>query len=351
MADDRIHSFVAAALLGACVVCASCGKHEEAAKSEPAPTPVTRTAKGDGLDATATLENPKITMADLVKLGLSVRTDNPDVASVNVDVEKTDQWADVHQKNGSPTGRSDAGGRLVETTIVLEPFLPGELKTPKIVLTPELKAGGEGKKLTIDPMAVEVASVIKGDPATAKLADVKGVVDAPVATPWALIIGGSVVGLGVLTAAGVGVWMLRRREEAVAPPPPAHAIALEALDRLRERGLIQSGRVKEYYFELSAILRRYIEGRFGLHAPDRTTEEFLYEARGAAAMGTKDVELLERFLEHCDLVKFAKLPVGPGQAELSMDTVRDFVVRTRPQEVELASLGPGAGAPREGAAA
>ena len=31
----------------------------------------------------------------------------------------------------------------------------------------------------------------------------------------------------------------------------------------------------QFYQELSMILRRYIEGRFGLSAPEQTTEEFL----------------------------------------------------------------------------
>ena len=334
---DRMRRVFAAALVGACVVGASCGERETAGGA--AQEPETATAQGQGIEATATLENPKATMADLVRVGVSVRTQNPDVASVNVDIEKTDQWADVRQERAAASRANDAGGRLVETTIVLEPFLPGELETPAIVLTPQLKGGGEGEALTIKPMAVTVASLIEGDPKAATLADVKGVEDAPAVLNWVLIVGGGVVGLGVLAAAGVGVWMMLRREEAPVPVRPAHELALEALDRLRVRGLVESGLVKQYYFELSAILRRYIEGRFGLHAPDRTTEEFLHEARGTAAMGTQDVQLLERFLEHCDLVKFAKLPVDQRQAELSMTTVRDFVERTRPTEVEMAREG------------
>jgi hypothetical protein len=89
--------------------------------------------------------------------------------------------------------------------------------------------------------------------------------------------------------------------------------------------------MKQFYFELSMFLRRYIEDRFGLRAPERTTEEFLREARGRPALGTRDVELLERFLGHCDMVKFAKLEVVREQAESSMETVRGFVDRTTPE--------------------
>ena len=49
-------------------------------------------------------------------------------------------------------------------------------------------------------------------------------------------------------------------------------VAMQALDGIGDvRG--QDG--KAFYFRLSAILRRYIFGRFSVGAPEMTTEEFL----------------------------------------------------------------------------
>ena len=71
-------------------------------------------------------------------------------------------------------------------------------------------------------------------------------------------------------------FLLRRkagaeREEKI----PAHEQAYRELERLLARELIEKGQVKEFYAGVSGVLRRYIENRFGLKAPERTTEEFL----------------------------------------------------------------------------
>ena len=45
--------------------------------------------------------------------------------------------------------------------------------------------------------------------------------------------------------------------------------------RWMEEGLIDKGEQKLFYLKISAILRHYVEDRFGMHAPENTTEEFL----------------------------------------------------------------------------
>ena len=54
------------------------------------------------------------------------------------------------------------------------------------------------------------------------------------------------------------------------------------------------------------MIRVYLEERFNLHAPDRTTEEFLGELREGAQLNQEHKALLENFLTKCDLVKFAR---------------------------------------------
>jgi hypothetical protein len=62
------------------------------------------------------------------------------------------------------------------------------------------------------------------------------------------------------------------------PPIPPHQIALDALADLRARGWIEALHIEPFYVALSGIVRRYLEGRFGLRAPERTTEEFIRDA-------------------------------------------------------------------------
>jgi hypothetical protein len=101
---------------------------------------------------------------------------------------------------------------------------------------------------------------------------------------------------------------------------------------LLSRRLVEAGRFKEFYDDASLILRRYIEDRFGLHAPERTTEEFLNETRASAVLMDEDVRILRKFLSHCDMVKFAAVIPSTPEAEGVAATVREFVDRTKDAE-------------------
>ncbi len=83
-----------------------------------------------------------------------------------------------------------------------------------------------------------------------------------------------------------------------------HEIALQYLAEARE--LIDPDHARDYCFEVSKIIRRYIEERFSLQAPQLTTEEFLGElAESTEALLASHRALLGDFLQHCDLAKFA----------------------------------------------
>jgi len=79
-----------------------------------------------------------------------------------------------------------------------------------------------------------------------------------------------------------------------------------------------------------------------LHAPERTTEEFLRDARAALVLSERDVEALGRFLSRCDLVKFAKHTARVEDAERAAGMVREFVEKTKSGEATVIVEGPGA---------
>ena len=118
-----------------------------------------------------------------------------------------------------------------------------------------------------------------------------------------------------------------RKSPAVAPRPP-HEIAREELRRLRAMHLPEAGRVAECYVRLSGIARRYIEARFGLRAPDRTTEEFLAEAGRGGVLDARARVLIGDFLERCDLVKFARYGPTAGEVDGAFDAAERFVEET-----------------------
>jgi hypothetical protein len=111
--------------------------------------------------------------------------------------------------------------------------------------------------------------------------------------------------LAVLALAAIAWWWLTRKKT----PPINPALLIpphrKAKERLRGAEELLSD---PYAFcsLVSDVIRVYLEERFNLHAPDRTTEEFLAELREGAQLNQEHKALLENFLTKCDLVKFAR---------------------------------------------
>lgn len=106
-------------------------------------------------------------------------------------------------------------------------------------------------------------------------------------------------------------WLKKRQANRPLPPPvPAHIRAKRRL----EEALALIGTPKPFVIAVSDAARAYLEQRFNFHAPERTTEEFLRELSATDLLSPEQKESLGKFLESCDLVKFAKYE--PGETEL-----------------------------------
>ncbi len=179
---------------------------------------------------------------------------------------------------------------------------------------------------------VVVASVLGDATETADIRDIK----APEAMPRNLrpwyVAGGA---LAVLLA-GVLVWRRlrarRRRAAVVSLPRPAHEVATEALRALRARRLPELGEWKEFYSALSGIVRRYLEDRFQVRAPEMTTEEFLAVTARGGGLEDGHRALLGDFLVESDLVKFARHVPVLGDAERAFTAAERFVGETVPSD-------------------
>ncbi|OIO36611.1 MAG: hypothetical protein AUJ74_01920 [Candidatus Omnitrophica bacterium CG1_02_44_16] len=115
------------------------------------------------------------------------------------------------------------------------------------------------------------------------------------------------LGLLVLLAVLAFLFLSRRKNVGViVRKRPAHEIAYEQLEKLKAKDLVRQGKIKEYYSEVSDIIRRYLENRFLLKAPEMTTEEFLFYVRDYSQLVSAYKASLRGFLTACDLVKFAK---------------------------------------------
>ena len=148
--------------------------------------------------------------------------------------------------------------------------------------------------------------------------------------PWLLMV------LGIIAIAALLVYIIskKRKKEpifTIRPRPvlPPHVMAIQGLESLRQKKLWQSGKVKDYYTQLTDIVRIYIEGRFGVAAVEMTSNEII---EGLKRSGThrEAVEGLRQTLTLADLVKFAKATPLPTENDASMDQCINFVETTMP---------------------
>jgi hypothetical protein len=140
--------------------------------------------------------------------------------------------------------------------------------------------------------------------------------------------------LGALALFVVGslVWRhihQRMTRISIAPPIPAHVRAKQKL--LEAFALISQP--KEFCVLVSDTIRFYLEERFDFRAPERTTEEFLRELGGTDLLAAEQKESLGKFLESCDLVKFAKYEPRENELRELHSSALQLVEETEPKEI------------------
>ena len=197
-------------------------------------------------------------------------------------------------------------------------------------------------------LTLNVVQPFEMDTTDMAITDIKGVYKAPVwwwgIFRWVLL---------ALLLAGVGVagyYLItylqnRKREEQgndviTVPLRPAEEVALEKLDAIKEKKIWQQGQVKEYYTQLTDVVREYIARRFEVSSVEQTSDETLRDIRPLLSERKDLYDQLRKMLTLADLVKFAKWSTTPDENELSLRNAYTFV-----KETTIKSLEDGAEAP------
>ncbi len=242
-----------------------------------------------------------------------------------------------------PPVRGKDGSVTQATEFTLEPQLSGEytvapFKVPYIIRgePPDSEGNLPVHEVKTDPVKVLVKSLGAKDLLTARLRDIKPPVPLLERRKGAPLVWLSVAILALLSG-GVAWFLVVKRGRKAIPPEkriPAHILAFEELRKLRDSDLIEQGRIKEFYIAISNIMRFYIERRFGVHAPEQTTEEFLEAVSQDHLFDNPTRTTLRQFLSHCDLVKFAKYQPELAEIQKSFDITRDFIEQTKTEEAK-----------------
>ena len=125
-------------------------------------------------------------------------------------------------------------------------------------------------------------------------------------------------------------WFIWRKkplseDEKIALLPPYDRAKL-ALQKLDESNYLQRAELKDYYSELTFIIRRYLDEKVYDRALESTTAELvtrlnLLKDANKIDLSKDDINNIENILKRADLVKFAKSSVDADLAKMDRNTI------------------------------
>lgn len=213
-------------------------------------------------------------------------------------------------------------------------FDSGAYLFPSIaVLSPDSQLLAQSQSL---PFFVNTVAV----DTTAAIRDIKKIARVPLTfkeiLPYLLI------GLAAAAVLALVIWFILKHERKTKPQKKVvkakpkikpHITALKELEKLKTKKLWQNGQVKQYYSELTDIIRTYIDGRYDINAMEMITADILTEL-DEAGLSHKLHQELEQTLTTADLVKFAKMEPLPDDHDRCYKQAVEFVQETAERELK-----------------
>jgi HAMP domain-containing protein len=230
---------------------------------------------------------------------------------------------------------ADDGGTIARQRYTLQPARSGEQTVPPLLVefvdrrpgrdpAPE---GLDAYELLTERIDFEVSSVLPPDapleprPPLGPLPPMAG----PAAPRWPWVVGAVVVLAAAAPFAARSFLAARSRSRRRS----AYEVARGELDALLYGPRPDASGMDAFFVKLSGIVRRYLETRFGLLAPELTTEEFLDALSSSPELVRSHRELLQGFLHRADLVKFAHHVPDRAALQDSIDSAQRFLEETR----------------------
>jgi hypothetical protein len=173
---------------------------------------------------------------------------------------------------------------------------------------PQQKIIIQNREYLTDSFRVEVGDV-KVDTTRQKMYPIKPAVDVPKpfeVPSWVWWL------LAILTVLGIAFYFFGRRKKRKEAEPelPPYEQAMFELKQLDNSSLLQDREIKEYYSQLTFIVRKYLDRKIYDRALESTTSELiayleLRKQAGELSLKDKSIDNLQQLLKRADLAKFA----------------------------------------------
>lgn len=266
----------------------------------------------------------KIAIGDEIRFVIQV--DRPRSFSITPPSPKT-SIAPFEIKSVEVSSYSEKVGFVRQTFLLkVTVFELGELQIPPMAIH-YTDSRGRGGDAWTEPVKIKVSSVIKNAKDKTELRPIKGPVSLDLGAIRLLIL--SALALLLLVVLIIKVIIRRKNKrlmdlESLMPP---HQRAMLELGRLEAKAFLSEGKTKEFYSELSNILRRYLDRRFQMETLEQTTFETLRNLK-EKEFDQELTEKIREFLELSDLVKFAKLVPPRSDADRMTGLLKEVVEKT-----------------------
>jgi hypothetical protein len=325
-----------------CVLIALTGCNQNSTELPDTKNSVARShAKLDEIELSFDATPGKLRLSDELQLRLTIRK-RSDVRADFPGMEDSLTEFTIRDVQ-TPLPKLDGQFETIQQVYRLEPKSIGKHTITPPAVTYSLAGSGSGDQVSApqqiieaDPFDIEVTSELGGQ--TAKLDQLRPE-NQPLDLPpdrKSTAIWISLLAVAIALMSILAVRLARRQTK---PPTP-----LTPRERARSelKSLIQANWAKldpkRYFVELTGIVRRFIEGTTGVHAPEQTTEEFLRAITNDRTFADDVQARLRNFLESADLVKFAGLKPSDEEISESLDRASRFIegeiesIDTQPQE-------------------
>jgi len=220
-------------------------------------------------------------------------------------------------------GKLDTSENLISQNFIITAWDSGSYYIPPISFSENSKT--QGLLLNVQTVILEEGAELK---------DIKQPMKAPIGWSdiWPWLVGIIVLALIIFL---LKKYVFNKKEEIKSEKPkviiPADITAIQQLTALDEAQVWQAGNIKQYYTELSEIIRRYTENRFNFIALELATDEIISELK--SKVNNEQLASITILLQRADLAKFAKSKPDKNENKESMQLAKHFVGQTKEKQI------------------